>query len=88
MEKEVAVQETKQKREDIHGAVTLALKEGFPVGTNEKEQFFMSHVQQGETLGMDRELMPLRCITRLLFRYRRKIWTGKNENTNMVFPNL
>ncbi|KAI4869577.1 mitochondrial import receptor subunit tom-20 [Hypoxylon rubiginosum] len=53
VEKEVAVQETKQKREDIHGAVTLALKEGFPVGTNEKEQFFMSHVQQGETLGMD-----------------------------------
>ncbi|KAI1763640.1 mitochondrial import receptor subunit tom-20 [Hypoxylon sp. FL1150] len=53
VEKEEVVQQTKQKRVDIQVAVDDALKEGFPSGTNEKEQYFMSHVQQGETLGVD-----------------------------------
>ncbi|KAI6085362.1 mitochondrial import receptor subunit tom-20 [Hypoxylon rubiginosum] len=66
VEKEVASMETKQKREDIHGAVDEALKEGFPVGTNEKEQFFMSHVQQGETLGMD----PTKTVDAALAFYK------------------
>ncbi|KAI1770254.1 mitochondrial import receptor subunit tom-20 [Hypoxylon cercidicola] len=66
VEKEEAVMHTKQKREDIHGSVDLALMEGFPVGTNEKEAFFMSHVQQGETLGMD----PSRTVEAALAFYK------------------
>ncbi|KAI0009511.1 mitochondrial import receptor subunit tom-20 [Xylariaceae sp. FL0662B] len=52
-EKEQSVAETNQKRKDIHQAVDDAKEEGFPDGVNEREQFFMDHVQQGEILASD-----------------------------------
>ncbi|KAI0402071.1 mitochondrial import receptor subunit tom-20 [Xylaria palmicola] len=52
-EKEEALAETKQKRRDIQGAVDAAIEEGFPTGVNEKEQYFMEFVQQGEALASD-----------------------------------
>ncbi|KAI0171760.1 mitochondrial import receptor subunit tom-20 [Hypoxylon sp. FL1284] len=66
VEKEEAVQQTKQQRDDIHSSVDDALKEGFPSDTNEKEQYFMSHVQQGEALGMD----PSKTIDAALAFYK------------------
>ncbi|KAI1405267.1 mitochondrial import receptor subunit tom-20 [Hypoxylon fuscum] len=52
-EKEEAVQQTKQKRKDIQGAIDQLAEEEFPTGVNEKEQYFMDHVQKGETLAQD-----------------------------------
>ncbi|KAI1650652.1 mitochondrial import receptor subunit tom-20 [Daldinia loculata] len=52
-EKEEAVFQTKQKRKDIQKAIDQATEEGFPTGVNEKEQFFMDHVQKGELLAAD-----------------------------------
>ncbi|KAI0447063.1 mitochondrial import receptor subunit tom-20 [Xylaria telfairii] len=52
-EKEEAVAQTKQKRRSIQAAVDAALEEGFPTGVNEKEQYFMEYVQQGEVLASD-----------------------------------
>ncbi|RYC61768.1 hypothetical protein CHU98_g4425 [Xylaria longipes] len=52
-EKEEAVAQGKQKRRGIQAAVEAALEEGFPTGTNEKEQYFMEYVQQGEVLASD-----------------------------------
>ncbi|KAI1076788.1 mitochondrial import receptor subunit tom-20 [Whalleya microplaca] len=52
-EKEQSVAETKQKRKDIQRAVDDANDEGYPDGVNEREQFFMDHVQQGEILAAD-----------------------------------
>ena len=54
-EKEEAVAQTKQKRKDIQAAVDAAIEEGFPTGVNEKEQYFMEYVQQGEVLASDRK---------------------------------
>lgn len=53
-EKEDAVAQSKAKAKDIHFAVDAALEEGFPTGVNEKEAYFMEHVQEGEVLGQDR----------------------------------
>ncbi|KAI5919468.1 mitochondrial import receptor subunit tom-20 [Camillea tinctor] len=52
-EKEEAVAQTKQRGKEIRRVVDEALEEGFPTGVNEKEQYFMDHVQQGETLAAD-----------------------------------
>ncbi|KAI0111321.1 mitochondrial outer membrane translocase complex, subunit Tom20 domain-containing protein [Daldinia grandis] len=52
-EKEEAVLQTKQKRKDIQKVIDQATEEGFPTGVNEKEQFFMDHVQKGELLAAD-----------------------------------
>lgn len=54
-EKEEAVAGVKERRKAIHVAVDAALEEGFPTGINEKEQYFMDHVQQGEILAAERE---------------------------------
>ncbi|KAI3332095.1 mitochondrial import receptor subunit tom-20 [Xylariaceae sp. AK1471] len=51
--KEEAVAQTKQKRRGIQAAVDAAVEEGFPTGVNEKEQYFMEYVQQGEVLASD-----------------------------------
>ncbi|KAI1755619.1 mitochondrial import receptor subunit tom-20 [Xylaria castorea] len=53
VEKEEAVAQGKQKRRGIQTAVDAALEEGFPTGVNEKEQYFMEYVQQGEALASD-----------------------------------
>ncbi|KAI1364463.1 mitochondrial import receptor subunit tom-20 [Xylaria arbuscula] len=65
-EKEEAVAQTKQKRKDIQGAVDAAIEEGFPTGVNEKEQYFMEYVQQGEVLASD----PSRTIEAALAFYK------------------
>ncbi|KAI0875844.1 mitochondrial import receptor subunit tom-20 [Hypoxylon argillaceum] len=52
-EKEEAVAQSKEKRRGIQAAVDTALEEGFPTGVNEKEQYFMEFVQQGEVLASD-----------------------------------
>ncbi|EMR70319.1 hypothetical protein MGN70_014142 [Eutypa lata] len=52
-EKEEAVAGVKERRKAIHDAVDAALEEGFPTGINEKEQYFMDHVQQGEVLAAE-----------------------------------
>ncbi|KAI0965670.1 mitochondrial import receptor subunit tom-20 [Xylaria arbuscula] len=52
-EKEEAVLSSKQKRHDIQSAIDAAIEEGFPTGVNEKEQYFMEYVQQGEVLASD-----------------------------------
>lgn len=59
-EKEDAVAQSKAKAKDIHNAVDAALEEGFPTGVNEKEAYFMEHVQEGEVLGQDRTLICTR----------------------------
>lgn len=58
-EKEEAVAGVKERRKAIHDAVDAALEEGFPTGINEKEQYFMDHVQQGEVLAAEREFIFL-----------------------------
>ncbi|OTA63580.1 protein import receptor MAS20 [Hypoxylon sp. EC38] len=65
-EKEEAVAQTKQKRKDIQKAVEQAAEEGFPTGVNEKEQFFMDHVQKGEVLAAD----PSRTMEAALAFYK------------------
>ncbi|KAH7030902.1 mitochondrial outer membrane translocase complex, subunit Tom20 domain-containing protein [Microdochium trichocladiopsis] len=52
-EKDQAAAANKQKSQQVHAVVDEALEEGFPTGVNEKEQFFMDHVQQGELLASD-----------------------------------
>ncbi|KAI1632256.1 mitochondrial outer membrane translocase complex, subunit Tom20 domain-containing protein [Biscogniauxia mediterranea] len=52
-EKEESIAQTQQRGKAIQRAVDDALEEGFPSGVNEKEQYFMDHVQQGETLAAD-----------------------------------
>ncbi|ORY65061.1 mitochondrial outer membrane translocase complex, subunit Tom20 domain-containing protein [Pseudomassariella vexata] len=53
LEKEQAVLQNKAKSHDIHAAVDAAQEVGFPTSVNEKEQYFMEHVQQGEILAAD-----------------------------------
>ncbi|OTB08222.1 hypothetical protein M426DRAFT_8029 [Hypoxylon sp. CI-4A] len=65
-EKEEAVAQTKQKRHDIQREVEQAVEEGFPTGVNEKEQFFMDHVQKGELLASD----PTRTLDAALAFYK------------------
>ncbi|KAK5628493.1 hypothetical protein RRF57_004208 [Xylaria bambusicola] len=65
-EKEEAVAQTKQKRRDIQAAVDAAIEEGFPTGVNEKEQYFMEYVQQGEVMASD----PTRTIDAALAFYK------------------
>ncbi|KAI1505374.1 mitochondrial import receptor subunit tom-20 [Biscogniauxia marginata] len=65
-EKEEAVAHSKQRRRHIQIAVDEALEEGFPSGVNEKEQFFMDHVQQGEILAAD----PSRTLEAALAFYK------------------
>ncbi|TGJ83053.1 hypothetical protein E0Z10_g5702 [Xylaria hypoxylon] len=65
-EKEEAVAQNKQKRRDIQVAIDAALEEGFPTGVNEKEQYFMEYVQQGEVLASD----PSQTIEAALAFYR------------------
>ncbi|RYO75659.1 hypothetical protein DL766_003818 [Monosporascus sp. MC13-8B] len=55
VEKEMTAAQIQGRKKQIHAAVDSALEEGFPTGVNEKEQFFMDHVQQGEGLAQDRE---------------------------------
>ncbi|KAL7627654.1 mitochondrial import receptor subunit tom20 [Parahypoxylon ruwenzoriense] len=52
-EKEEAVAQNKQKRKDVQQLVDRATEEGYPSGVNEREQFFMDQVQQGEMLASD-----------------------------------
>lgn len=54
-EKEEAVLSNKAKSKEVHSAVDRALEEGFPSGVNEREGYFMEHVQEGEILAQDRE---------------------------------
>ncbi|KAI0598350.1 mitochondrial import receptor subunit tom-20 [Biscogniauxia sp. FL1348] len=65
-EKEETIAQTKQRGKAIQRAVDDALEEGFPVGVNEKEQYFMDHVQQGETLAAD----PSRTLEAALAFYK------------------
>ncbi|KAI1269078.1 mitochondrial import receptor subunit tom-20 [Xylariaceae sp. FL1019] len=65
-EKEAAVSSTKQRQRDIHAAVDYAEFEGFPEGVNEKEQYFMEWVQQGEILSSD----PSKTIESALAFYK------------------
>ncbi|KAI1273154.1 mitochondrial import receptor subunit tom-20 [Xylaria sp. FL0933] len=65
-EKEEAVAQTKQKRREIQSSVDAAIEEGFPTGVNEKEQYFMEYVQQGEVLASD----PTRTIDAALAFYK------------------
>ncbi|TRX98723.1 hypothetical protein FHL15_000065 [Xylaria flabelliformis] len=65
VEKEEAVAQGKEKRRGIQAAVDAALEEGFPTGVNEKEQYFMEYVQQGEALASDRKRA---AFTRLSLR--------------------
>jgi import receptor subunit TOM20 len=51
--KEEAVARNKQNRRHIQAAVDAAIEEGFPTGVNEKEQYFMEFIQQGELLASD-----------------------------------
>lgn len=53
---------TKQKKQDIQHVVQQAAEEGFPTGVNEKEQFFMDHVQKGELLAADRKSPVLSIV--------------------------
>ncbi len=62
-EKEEADAQTKQRRHEIQAAVDAAIEEGFPTGVNEKEQYFMEYVQQGEVLAADRKLSPIRLLS-------------------------
>ncbi|KAH9904132.1 mitochondrial import receptor subunit tom-20 [Xylariomycetidae sp. FL2044] len=52
-EKDEVVAATMAARKDIHLAVDEAAEEGFPEGVNEREPYFMDHVQLGETLATD-----------------------------------
>ncbi|KAK7927735.1 hypothetical protein PG985_004733 [Apiospora marii] len=52
-EKEEAVLSNRQKSKEVHAAVDRALEEGFPSGVNEREGYFMEHVQEGEILAQD-----------------------------------
>ncbi|KAI1108270.1 mitochondrial import receptor subunit tom-20 [Nemania sp. NC0429] len=54
-EREEAAAQSKQKLRDIHRAVDVAIAEGFPTGTNEKEKYFMEYVQEGENLALKPE---------------------------------
>ncbi|KAI1422410.1 mitochondrial import receptor subunit tom-20 [Xylaria sp. FL1777] len=65
-EKEEAVAQTKQKRRGIQASVDAAIEEGFPTGVNEKEQYFMEYVQQGEVLSSD----PSRTVEAALAFYK------------------
>ncbi|KAI0132224.1 mitochondrial outer membrane translocase complex, subunit Tom20 domain-containing protein [Xylariales sp. AK1849] len=53
LDKEEAEAQGKAKAKDVHAAVDAAQDEGFPTGVNEKEQYFMEHVQLGENLATD-----------------------------------
>ncbi|RYP55676.1 hypothetical protein DL769_010069 [Monosporascus sp. CRB-8-3] len=61
-EKEMTAAQIQERKKQIHAAVDNALEEGFPTGVNEKEQFFMDHVQQGEGLAQDREFSSPRPL--------------------------
>ena len=63
-EKDQAQAVNKEKSQQVHGIVDEALEEGFPTGVNEKEQFFMEHVQQGELLASDRKFF-LGCCSEI-----------------------
>ncbi|KAK8051410.1 hypothetical protein PG997_007786 [Apiospora hydei] len=52
-EKEEAVASNRAKSKEVHSAVDRALEEGFPSGVNEREGYFMEHVQEGEILAQD-----------------------------------
>ncbi|KAI1852490.1 hypothetical protein JX265_011126 [Neoarthrinium moseri] len=52
-EKEEANAAGASRRQDIHAAVDAAQDEGFPSGVNEREGYFMEHVQIGEDLAKD-----------------------------------
>ncbi|KAI1819566.1 mitochondrial import receptor subunit tom-20 [Xylaria intraflava] len=52
-EREEAIAQNKQKSRNIQDSVKAAIEEGFPTGVNEKEQYFMECVQQGEVLASD-----------------------------------
>lgn len=58
-EKEKNVAVNKRKSQEVHAVIDDAIEEGFPTGVNEKEQFFMDHVQQGELLAADRKSSPV-----------------------------
>lgn len=51
--KENASAATKNRVKDIQVAVDAATEEGFPSGVNEREGYFMEHVQIGEQLASD-----------------------------------
>ncbi|KAJ8106852.1 hypothetical protein ONZ43_g6919 [Nemania bipapillata] len=70
-EKEEAVAQSKEKRRTIQAAVDAAIEEGFPSGVNEKEQYFMEYVQQGETLASDPSLT---CDAALAFYKALKVY--------------
>ncbi|KAI5868424.1 mitochondrial outer membrane translocase complex, subunit Tom20 domain-containing protein [Durotheca rogersii] len=52
-EKEEAAAQSKKKRRDVQRLVEEAAGAGYPSGVNEREQFFMDQVQQGELLAAD-----------------------------------
>ncbi|KAI0889055.1 mitochondrial import receptor subunit tom-20 [Annulohypoxylon maeteangense] len=65
-EKEEAQAFNKQKRKDIQLVIDATKEEGFPTGVNEKEQFFMDHVQKGEMLAAE----PSRTMEAALAFYK------------------
>lgn len=56
-----------QERRAIRSMVDDAVEEGWPSNADEKEQFFMMEVKDGETLCQQRECIPGR---RLIWAYR------------------
>ncbi|KAH6659548.1 mitochondrial outer membrane translocase complex, subunit Tom20 domain-containing protein [Truncatella angustata] len=52
-EKESAAAGRQERVKDIQTAVDAAADEGFPTGVNEREGYFMEHVQIGEQLAAD-----------------------------------
>lgn len=81
-EKEEAVAGVKERRKAIHDAVDAALEEGFPTGINEKEQYFMDHVQQGEVLAAEREFIFLLPLVVQKKRERKK---KKEEEKALIY---
>jgi mitochondrial import receptor subunit TOM20 len=55
----VAEADAQLQRRKIRAAVDTAKLEGLPEGLEEKEQYFLDQVQQGEVLSADRELLPM-----------------------------
>lgn len=65
-EKDAAQAQAGQKREFIRQVIDDAKEEGFPTGVNEKEQYFMEHIQKGEALAAD----PSRTLDAALAFYK------------------
>ena len=66
--KEQAEAEGEQKKRAIKAAVNKAKDEGFPTDVEEREDYFMNEVRQGEVLSQDSEFLSLGCFVKSLLR--------------------